>query len=138
MFHISIFAVRVRLTLCSTEYGNGFRNNAMLTHGREPDESGGPQKCRLITKRDLREPRASYLHPSNHQRKPLLPQLGGRPTHIDSFDDFPDPEGGWWCCSTDSNLRPPGPELQKANPKCLIQCRLGFRKPFFLRSLNEP
>jgi len=35
------------MILCSTEYGNGFRNNAILMHGREPDESGGPQICRF-------------------------------------------------------------------------------------------
>jgi hypothetical protein len=41
-----------------------------------------------------------------------------------------------WSGREDSNLRPPSPELQKSNSKCLIWCRLGVQEGLSFSALQ--
>jgi len=83
---IGIFAVRYGLILCSIEYGNGFRDSAMLMHWREPDELGGPQICRF--RNSEKSNSAGFMDQESSNRTALVPAIVVSNTAVRPFAEI--------------------------------------------------
>jgi hypothetical protein len=77
------YAFGYGLILCSTEYGNGLRDNDMLMHGREPDESAGPQICRF--RNSEKSSSAGFMDQESSNRATLILAIGVSNTDVRSF-----------------------------------------------------